>query len=68
MPANTKIRQILLEKGMTVTELAEKMGISQEYLSIKLYRNRFSYKEYEEIADLLNCDVVTIMRDTKKMF
>ena len=53
---------------MTVTQLAEKMGITQQALSQKLYRNKFSYSEYERIADLLDCDVVTVMRDTKKMF
>jgi len=66
--ANTKIKQVLLEKSMTVTQLAEKMGITQQALSQKLYRNKFSYTEYEQIADLLNCDVVTVMRDTKKAF
>ena len=68
MSANIKIKQVLLEKNMTVTQLAEKMGITQQALSQKLYRNKFSYNEYEQIADLLNCDVVTVMRDTKKIF
>ena len=68
MSANIKIKQILLEKNMTVTQLAEKMGITQQALSQKLYRNKFSYNEYEKIADLLDCDVVTVMRDTKKVF
>ena len=68
MPANIKIKQILLEKGMMVTQLAEKMGITQGTLSQKLYRNTFSYEEYVYIADLLGCDVLTVMRDTKKAF
>jgi len=68
MSANTKIKQVLLEKNMTVTQLAEKMGITQQALSQKLYRNKFSYNEYEKIANLLDCDVVTVMRDTKKAF
>lgn len=68
MSANIKIKQVLLEKNMTVTQLAEKMGITQQALSQKLYRNKFSYNEYEQIADLLDCDVVTVMRDTKKIF
>ena len=53
---------------MTVTQLAEKMGITQQALNQKRYRNKFSYQEYEQIVDLLDCDVVTAMRDTKKAF
>ena len=53
---------------MTITQLAEKRGITQQALSQKLYRNKFSYSEYEQIVDLLDCDVVTVMRDTKKVF
>ena len=68
MSAKKKIKQILAEKDMKVSDLAKKMGLTKEYLSVKLYRDTFSYKEYEKIADLLDCDVVTIMRDTKKMF
>ena len=68
MSANTKIKQVLLEKNITVTQLAEKMGITQQALSQKLYRNTFSYSEFEKIADLLDCDVVVTMRDAKKSF
>ena len=68
MSASIKIKQILLEKNVTVAQLAEKMEITQQALSQKLYRNTFSYNEYEKIANLLDCDVVTVMRDTKKTF
>lgn len=51
-----KIRVILLERHMTLKELAEKIGTSGNNLSNKLARDNFSEKELHEIADALNCD------------
>jgi hypothetical protein len=37
-------------------------------MSNKLFRDSFSYKEVVKIADVLECDVKVITRDTKKEF
>lgn len=64
MSASKTIKKIMLDKDISVKELAEKLGCSAQVLSNKLYRDTFSYSDYIKIADLLGCDVKTIVRDT----
>ena len=61
-----KIRIILLERDMTLKELAKKIGTSSSNLCNKLVRDNFSEKELHAIADALNCDYEGIftLRDT----
>ena len=63
-----KIRTILLERNMTIKELAEKIGTSGNNLSNKLSRDNLSEKELRKIADALNCeyDGIFTFRDTGK--
>ena len=63
-----KIRTLLLERKMTIKELAEKIGTNGNNLSNKLSRDNFSEKELQEIAEVLDCDfdVIFTMRDTGK--
>lgn len=68
MGAAKVIKQLLLERGMSVKELAEKMEIQAQSMSNKLYRDTFSYEEVEKIADILNCDIKVVTRDTNKAF
>lgn len=68
MGASTVIKHIMLEKKITVKELAAKLGISAQSMSNKFYRDSFSYDEVVSIADMLNCDVKIIMRDSGKTF
>lgn len=51
-----KIRIVLLKRKMTVSQLADKLGISQSNMSNKLKRDNFSEKELREIATILQCD------------
>ncbi len=61
-----KIRIILLLKGMTIKELASRLGVSGSNISNKLRRDNFSEKELHQIAEALGCDYdgVFTMRDT----
>ena len=63
-----KIKTILLERGMTIKELAEKIGTTGNNLSNKLSRDNLSEKDLREIADALNCDYdgIFTFRDTGK--
>ena len=65
-----KIRMLLLEKKMTIKELAEKMGTNGNNLSNKLSRDNFSEKELLEIAKALNCEykATFLTKDTGKEF
>ncbi|WP_342472354.1 helix-turn-helix transcriptional regulator [Metasolibacillus sp. FSL H7-0170] len=48
-----KIKMLIVEKDMTLSELAEKMGTSQPNLSKKLKRDNFNEKELNQIAQVL---------------
>ena len=68
MGAAKIIKQIMIERSISVKDLAEKLGIAPQSMSNKLYRDSFSYNEVVEIASILNCDVKIITRDTNKSF
>ena len=62
------IKQIMTEKYLSVKQLAEMLGINAQSMSNKLYRDNFTFEEMGRIADMLNCDIKVIMRDTGKEF
>lgn len=68
MSMTLKIKTILLERNMTIKQLANKIGISGNNLSNKLARDNFSEKELQKIATALNCDYdgIFTFRDTGK--
>lgn len=69
MSASKVIKQIMLEKDISVKTLADMMGLkSPQILSNKLYRDTFTYNDYVTIANLLGCSVQTITNDTGKVF
>lgn len=63
-----KIRTILLERDMTIKELAEKIGTNGNNLSNKLSWDNFSEKELKDIAEALDCDYdgIFTLRDSGK--
>lgn len=68
MSMTLKIKTILLERNMTIKELANEIGISGSNLSNKFARDNFSEKELQKIANVLNCDYdgIFTFRDTGK--
>ena len=68
MGMSIKIRILLLERKITIKDLAEKIGTNGSNLSNKLSRDNFSEKELREIAEALECDydAAFTMRDTGK--
>lgn len=63
-----KIKIILLERNMSIKELAEKLGTTGNNLSNKLARDNLSEKDLHAIAEALNCDYdgVFTFRDSGK--
>lgn len=53
-----KIKIIVKRRGITMGELAERLGISRQNLSNKLSRDNFSEKELREIAEKLDCEFI----------
>lgn len=54
MDISKKIKQLLLEKDMTGTQLAAAIGISQSYFSKKIRNNDWTIQDLEKIAQVLN--------------
>ncbi|MFJ7951505.1 helix-turn-helix transcriptional regulator [Lysinibacillus sp. NPDC096418] len=49
-----KIKMLMVEKDITLSDLAEKIGTSQPNLSNKIKRDNFSEKELNQIAEVLD--------------
>ena len=62
------VKVLLLERGMTMTELAEKLGKTVQNISAKLRRDNLSEKELRDIAKA--CDATFtggfVLNDTGK--
>jgi transcriptional regulator with XRE-family HTH domain len=64
MNPRVEIKKILLEKNMTLSEIAQKLGIilNKEYslnnLSSKLRKETIPFKEIDLIADILGYEII----------
>lgn len=63
MSAAKKIKILLVEREMTMTDLAKKLNTGLSNLSGKMKRNNFSEKELREIAEVLNYDYDIVFTD-----
>ena len=52
-----EIKKILIDKDMTLTDLAEKLGVTQQNVSAKLKKNDMRISEIEKIADVLEYEI-----------
>lgn len=59
MTLQQKVKAACDVAGMTLTELAEKMGMSQANLSKRLKVAKFTKEELEQMADALGCKYVS---------
>ena len=55
-PFGMQVKMRLLEKNMTVSELAERIGVKQSYLSQVLYGDKKGYKYMEQICSFLEIE------------
>lgn len=55
MAMTEKIKIALIKRGMSVKELAERLGCTSQNLSGKFKRDNFSERELQEIAAAMNC-------------
>lgn len=74
MPIKNSIKAILATKDLTMTDLVNLLNKKYDRndslanLSKKLNNNTIKFREVEEIAKVLDCDVKIIMKDTGKDF
>ncbi len=53
MDIDKEIKKILIDKDMTLTDLAEKLGVTQQNVSAKLKKNDMRISEIEKILGVL---------------
>lgn len=63
MSVATKIRMILAQRGMTLTELANKLNRTAPSLSDKMKRDDFRESDLKKITDILNYDYEIVFTD-----
>lgn len=63
MSAAKKIKLLLVEREMTLTELSKRLNKSVSNMSGKMARDNFSENDLREIADLLNYDYEPVFTD-----
>lgn len=68
MSAAKKIKILLIERDMTLTDLSKRLNKSLSTISGKMSRDNFSEKDLKKIADVLNyeCDIVFTDKETGK--
>lgn len=62
MAGSEQVRYMLQASATSTKELAKMLGINEQSMYNKLYRNSFSFKEILEIANLLGFDIQVIQR------
>lgn len=65
--ANTRLRitEVCKEKGLSIAELADKLGIKPSSMSQAIYLNSFSVSRLGEIADALGVTIPELFEDYK---
>ncbi len=63
MSATKKIKILLVEREMTLTDLSKRLNKSLSTMSEKMTRDNFSEKELKKIAEALNYDYDIIFTD-----
>lgn len=57
MDFSKEIKKILIDKDMTISDLATKLDVTQQNVSAKLKKNDPRISEINKIADVLGYDV-----------
>lgn len=60
-----RIKEAAKEHGLTLADVAGKLGIKPSSLSQALSRNSFSTEKLEEIANTIGCEVVDLFESSK---
>ncbi|WP_302760162.1 helix-turn-helix domain-containing protein [Christensenella hongkongensis] len=63
MAAAKKIKMLLVEREMTLTDLSKLLNKSLSTMSGKMARDNFSEKDLKQIADILNYDYEAVFTD-----
>lgn len=68
MKVSNKLKQICIDRNMTLKDLSKKHGALYSTFKNKLVRNTMKFAEVEQLMDELDCDIVFVDRKTKKVY
>ena len=68
MGASTTIRQILIDKHLSITKLAEMMEKPRSTVANTLFKDNFQTSTLLEYAEHLNCDLILRERDNGREY
>ena len=63
MSAAKKIKILLVERDMTLTDLSKRLNKHPSTMSGKMKRDNFAEKDLKQIADILNYDYEAVFTD-----
>ena len=63
---NKELRKALIDKDMKVQELAQKLGISSNYLSMVIHNQRPAWNLRDKIAEILGRKKVELWKEDKQ--
>ena len=66
--ASKAIKQICIDREISLAELSNMYGIEKNSFYVKLCRDRMPYSDVEKIMDLLDCDIQFKDRKTGKVY
>lgn len=62
------ISQLMLERGLTINDMADRLEINPQSFRNKLNRGTYSLSDFIKILDILDCDLKVNARDSGKVF
>lgn len=62
------IKQLMLEHGLSINDLAERLGIQPQSVRNKLNRNSFTLSEFEKCLSALDATLFVRLNGTEKIF
>lgn len=68
MSASKTIKIAMINKGVSVGDLADRLAIRSTTLSTQLWRDAMGYDRVVEILDALDCDLVIRDKATGKIY
>lgn len=68
MDCKKVIKQLLIERGLTVSDLAEALNMQPQSLRNKLNRNSYSVADFVAMLDALDADLIAVARGSGQTF
>ncbi|MGN0394253.1 MAG: DUF6471 domain-containing protein [Coprococcus sp.] len=68
MDGSKIIKQLMIERDISLNELAERLEIKPQSARNKLNRNSFTLSEFQKCLDVLGAELQVKTKDTSKIY